>query len=200
MPNVITWIAACGSVALLCLLLFPKLYQTTTSSEFYGHQLNRPAPPFAIDAKTTLDTLSGEFIYILFGFLHCKDICHLQLRQLEKLALEVKQQAPKIQHRSIFVSLDPEQDSSDELTAYFKHFETPFTVVRPESFRAAQQIALEYREYASKKKQNNNKQINHNGTIYLIDPTQQIRLIYPATQLNIEAMVNDLRMLHERSE
>ena len=42
-------------------------------------------------------------------------------------------------------------------------------------------------------------EITHSGAIHLIGPDQHLKLVYPPTTLNIDAMLEDLRILHERS-
>ncbi len=80
---------------------------------------------FSLETKTGAfdnQSLVGHWTIVLFGFLHCPDICPTSLSQLAELADKLAEQASNKEVAYVFVSVDPERDSVTEVNRYVKHF------------------------------------------------------------------------------
>ncbi len=67
-------------------------------------------------------SLKGQWTIVVFGFLHCPDICPTSLAELSRLAdlIDDSRVAPELQY--VFVSVDPDRDARAELSRYVSAF------------------------------------------------------------------------------
>ena len=72
--------------------------------------------------------LRGKWSYIFFGYLSCPDVCPNTLHELSRFRTLLKDETgvdPK-DLQVIFVSVDPDRDSTETLAQYVKHFNKNF--------------------------------------------------------------------------
>nr|WP_224746090.1 SCO family protein [Neiella litorisoli] len=171
----------------------PAVFQ---SRDFYGLSVDQDAYNFAIGDGQLAD-LQGRYVYLLFGFLRCNDVCHRQVANMLALnqQLQAIPTASADQVSFVFVSLDPERDAVDQLQAYFDQQGPDFHSVKPANSAAAHALASEYNEYFVKSGGGNDYQIDHSGFMYVIDPNGRLRLIYTSSHLNVVEMLSDLSKL-----
>ena len=67
-------------------------------------------------------SLSGRWTLVVFGFLHCPDICPSSLLELASLADGLAEKGLNQQVSFVFVSVDPMRDSVAEIAQYVQHF------------------------------------------------------------------------------
>ena len=67
-------------------------------------------------------SLKGQWSIIVFGFLHCPDICPTSLAELSRLADVIHDSpgSPELQY--VFVSVDPDRDTRAEVSRYVRAF------------------------------------------------------------------------------
>lgn len=171
------------------------------TSNYYGLYVDRPAYKFSLSNTTgkevRLETLSGSYVYLMFGFTHCQEVCPLQLANI--LALDRLIDDKNV--RFAFITLDPDRDTGDVLKQYFEIQGENFIALRPESFTDSQELARHYYEYAYLNGRKNNQayDINHNGYLFLLGPRGNLKLIYTSTQLNHIEMLQDIKKLIKKA-
>ena len=69
-------------------------------------------------------SLVGHWTIVLFGFLHCPDICPTSLSQLASLADDFAEKSIDQDLAYVFVSVDPGRDSVSEIGQYVQHFDS----------------------------------------------------------------------------
>jgi len=79
---------------------------------------------FTVDGKRiALDALHGRWVLLYLGYTSCPDVCPLELQKLGKVlkqfANEDNAHAPLV----LFVSVDPERDSTEALQKYVTFFD-----------------------------------------------------------------------------
>jgi len=191
------------TIAIALLFLLPLLFSTLNSKDnYYGLYIDKPAENFSLTNtsgnKQGLEHLSGDYAFLMFGFTHCQEVCPLQLGNL----LAMKRLVGGKPIRFVFISLDPDRDTTEVLKQYFESHGENFLALRPESFQASQALAMKYHEFAyldGQKKNDQDYVINHNGYIFLLNPEGILKLIYTSTQLNHEKMHEDLKKLMKNS-
>ncbi|KAK9862539.1 hypothetical protein WJX84_006461, partial [Apatococcus fuscideae] len=73
------------------------------------------------DGKPFTDKdLLGKFALVYFGFTHCPDICPDELEKMASALNGLGDAAKQIQ--PVFISIDPERDSVDQVREYVKEF------------------------------------------------------------------------------
>jgi protein SCO1/2 len=121
----------------------------------------------------------GRFMLVYFGYSYCPDICPTTLAvmadALEKLGPEAERVVP------IFITIDPERDTSGVLKAYLKAFGPRFVGLTGNA-KAVGAAARAYRVYYRKRPlKGGGYAMDHSSHIYLMDPDGKFIAIYDET-------------------
>jgi len=137
----------------------------------------------------TDEAFRGRFMLVYFGYTYCPDVCPLGLRRMsgavEALGPEAEQVAP------IFITVDPERDSSSVLAAYTAHFHprlTGLTGTREQVDAARRSYGVRsfkvflpptFDEGESDEDDSSRYLMQHSGSTYLVGPDGAIERIFP---------------------
>ena len=134
------------------------------------------------ETRVTNETYAGKYLLVFFGFTYCPDVCPFSLDKMT-LALEgIGAIEDKIQ--PLFITVDPERDTPEELANYLKSFHPKFVGLTgtPEEIRAAaQSFKVYYRrsqDLADDASQVN-EEANTEDENYLVDHSSIIYLMGP---------------------
>jgi protein SCO1/2 len=173
-----------------------------TQLPVYDRVMLAPAPmPIADFALTDQDgqsfrfsSLRGEPALLIFGYVHCPDVCPLSLQKL-KLLKESQQDLKDV--RVIMVSVDGERDTAAALKEFLGHFSTGFVGLTGEQ-QQVQQIAAQFSAAFFRAETNaatGNYAVGHSGQVFAIDKAGNLRAeFYDA---DLDAMAGVLRALLE---
>src|SRR5262245_8052539 len=129
--------------------------------------------PFALtdqNGKTVTDpNFRGRFMLVFFGFTHCPDICPAELQvmsqSLDALGPRAEEVAP------IFITLDPERDTPEDVGAYVKNFGPRFLGLTgsPEAVAAAAKAyRVAYSKFQEDYLASSDYSIDHSALVYLM--------------------------------
>ena len=135
-------------------------------------------------APFSLDNLRGHWSLIFFGYTHCPDVCPSTLYDL-KLVHEKLDQLngdAASSHQVLFVSVDPERDTPEQLGQYVSYFHPDFIGVtgpREQLAPLTMQLGIAYRieEHESGSTQYN---VDHSVSVLLMDPQGRLHGVFPA--------------------
>jgi len=121
----------------------------------------------------TDDDFRGRFMLIYFGFTFCPDVCPEELNKMTEamniLEKRVGSSAEKVV--PIFISVDPQRDSTSQIKSYLKDFHPRFVGLTgtPEE---VEKVAKSYRVFFSKDKEDGSDDylVDHSIITYLIAP------------------------------
>lgn len=122
--------------------------------------------------EITDDRLKGNWTLVYFGFTHCPDICPDELQKMVE-AIDVIEKRDNIQITPVFISVDPERDSVEQIREYVKEFHPRLIGLtgRPEEIK---QVARAYRVYYMKTgEEDADYLVDHSIIIYLMDPNME---------------------------
>jgi protein SCO1/2 len=114
-------------------------------------------------------SLMGHWTIVLFGFLHCPDICPTSLSQLAKLVGSLAEKPIDKEMAYVFVSVDPGRDSVTEIGQYVRHFDSSIRGVtgREEQLtKFAGGLGIQFKVSAD----NDDYTVAHSITFSIIDP------------------------------
>lgn len=90
-------------------------------------------PPFGVGGdfdltaddgqRWSLKEVRGHPVVLFFGFTRCPDICPSTLAEIAEAQRALGAQAEEV--RTLFISVDPEQDTPERMRAYLQAFEVP---------------------------------------------------------------------------
>jgi protein SCO1/2 len=77
----------------------------------------------------TLKDFAGKVVVVFFGYTQCPDVCPTTLQELTEVKRLLGPDGDKLQ--AIFVTVDPERDTTELLKAYVGNFDPGFVALRP---------------------------------------------------------------------
>ncbi|SDZ01957.1 SCO family protein [Nitrosomonas sp. Nm58] len=148
--------------------------------------LPRPVPLQAETITHLRQTHANEhnqWQLVVFGFTHCKDICPMSLANLAMLVKAAANEQIKLD--GTFVTVDPDRDSEEILSGYTKSFGADIAYLRFEGedlerFKAT--FGVETVFYTKNAGNQQNYQVDHSTSAFLIDPSGKIRVIFDALE------------------
>ena len=123
------------------------------------------------DGKTVTDKdFRGRYMLVFFGFTHCPDICPAELQVMSTALEDLGADADKVV--PIFITLDPERDTPEAVTAYVQNFGTNFVGLTgsPEAIeKAAKAYRVTYQKFQDES-MGEDYSIDHSALVYLMGP------------------------------
>ncbi len=148
-----------------------------------------------VDGKLrTLADFNGKAVVMFFGYTHCPDVCPTTLIEMQEVMSLLGPQAAKVQ--VIFVTLDPERDTSEVLKQYVPAFNPSFIGLRPANEEALNRLTKEFKIYYKRVPglSPNTYTIDHTAGSYVFDPKGQLRLYIKHGQ-GPEVLAQDLKTI-----
>jgi protein SCO1/2 len=156
----------------------------------YAKELSLTDP----DGKTrTLADFKGKVLVVFFGYTQCPDVCPTTMAELAQVKQELGPDGDRVQ--GIFVSVDPERDTSALLKEYVASFDPSFVALRgtPEETKA---VAKHFKVFYAKVpgKTEGSYTVDHTAGSYVFDTQGRVRL-FTRYGTGSAALVHDLKLL-----
>lgn len=158
----------------------------------------QPAPDFTLQgsngAPVTLSQYRGKVVALAFGFTHCARVCPFTLANLARVSRELGPDAVNLQ--VVFVTVDPERDSREQLHDYLAGFNPTFVGATGDG-EQLKDVRQRYGVTIQREKANDgsaNYDVHHSSSIYLVDRQGRLRLLVPFGR-SPEDILHDVRLL-----
>lgn len=141
----------------------------------------------------TLADFKGKAVVLFFGFAQCPDVCPTTMAEISAVKKSLGKEGEKV--TAVFVTVDPERDTSQVLKAYMESFDASFTALRgtPEQTAAlAKYFKIYYKKVEGKT--SSSYTIDHTAASFVFDPQGKIRL-YTRYGMGAQALAEDLKIL-----
>lgn len=114
-------------------------------------------------------------VTLFFGFTHCPDVCPTSLATMKQALALLGPDAARVQ--VLFVTLDPERDSTELLAAYVPKFDASFVGLRGDAAATAA-VAKEYKIFYQKVPGStpDSYTLDHSAGTYVHDTQGRLRL------------------------
>ncbi|HEY8243460.1 MAG TPA: SCO family protein, partial [Casimicrobiaceae bacterium] len=144
-------------------------------------------------ATRTLADYRGKAVVLFFGYTQCPDVCPTTLAALAEAMKALGPDADRVQ--VLFVTVDPERDTSELLKAYVPAFDPRFVGLRGDA-KALEAVAKEFRIVYQKVPgaTPTTYTVDHSAGTFLFDPQGRLR-VYIGHGQAPDAFVHDLREL-----
>lgn len=141
----------------------------------------------------TLADFRGQAVILSFGYTTCPDVCPTTLARLAAAMQALGPAAARVQ--VLFVTLDPERDSSQRLQEFVPWFHPSFLGLRGDAAQT-RRVAEEFRVFSSRREVAGELGylIDHSSGVYVFDPAGRLRL-YVKDDASVDDLVADLRRL-----
>lgn len=156
----------------------------------------RMAPEFSLPSSQggefTLSEHRGQPLVLSFGFSSCPQICPMTLANLVKVKRQLGALADQVQ--VVFMTVDPERDSIDQLRAYLANFHPDFIGLTgaPEQLAAVREaygITTQREDYGQGR-----YDVHHSSFVFLVDRQGLLRALVPFGT-GPDDIAHDLRVL-----
>lgn len=151
--------------------------------DYAGTQLDPPWPLPDFQLTDTggqsfrLSDIEGELALIYFGYTHCPDVCPLTLLDVKEALVGLEREK---RIHVIFISLDPQRDTTDVIARYLNAFDPNFIGLTGDE-ATINQVIKPYRVLAEKEEMSHSTAdylVNHTAHLYLVSPQQELLLTY----------------------
>ena len=166
----------------------PKFKSTDITGADYGQSLE------LADTSGKLRHLSdfrGKAVVVFFGFTHCPDVCPTTLADLSRVMEALGADADRVQ--VLFITVDPERDTPEDLGKYVHAFDPRFVALRGDA-ETTQRVAKDFKIYYEKRKQGDSYTVDHSAQSYVFDPRGRLRLLVRPQGIATD-LPDDLRTL-----
>lgn len=127
--------------------------------------------------RVNLQEFREPVLLVFFGYTYCPDFCPNTLAKI-KAATEGFSEADKKKFRVVFVSIDPERDSTETVTKYVQ-FYIPNAVGYSFDANTTSQILKQYAAYVEKSK--DGLSFDHSTYLYVLDSQRKTRKLIKST-------------------
>src|SRR3954471_9533148 len=103
----------------------PKFKSTDITGVDYGKSLELADTGGRV---RHLEDFRGKAVVVFFGFTHCPDVCPTTLADLARVMQQLGPDADRVQ--VLFITVDPERDTSADLAQYVNAFDPRFIALR----------------------------------------------------------------------
>lgn len=147
--------------------------------------------------KVTAENYLGSTVAIFFGFTSCPEVCPTTMHQLSSILSKIGEPAKSV--NVLFISVDPERDSAENLKKYTAVFGASFIGLRGDE-AVIKEMTKRYRVTFGygEKNQQGDYEVSHSGAVFIFDTEGKARLL--ATQSSsAEDIEIDLKNLIDAS-
>ncbi len=142
----------------------------------------------------TLADFRGKVVAVFFGYTHCPDFCPTTMAELAQVKQALGEDGKRLQ--AIFVTVDPERDTAENLKNYVTAFDPTFVALRPDTDQQLTAMAKDFKVYYKRVEGSapGNYTMDHSAGMYLYDPQGRLRL-YTRYGADPQALAADIRLL-----
>jgi protein SCO1/2 len=141
----------------------------------------------------TLAEFKGKLVVLFFGYTQCPDVCPTTLQELTQARQLLGVKADRIQ--VIFITLDPERDTTEVLREYMKSFDSSYIALVPDAqqlAQAAREFKVIYRKVPGQT--GTSYTMEHTAASFVFDTQGHIRL-FTRYGMGAKSLAEDLQQL-----
>lgn len=164
---------------------------------FHGSVIETPIAAAPLNLKDQrgqpfqLNDVNGQAALIFFGYTHCPDVCPTTLGFLRRTRAQLGSMADRT--RVIFVTVDPERDTSESLNQYLSGFDPSFIGLSG-NIDEMETVWKGYGVFREKADHTAAYAVNHSTRLYLVDPQGRLRVTY-SMDISADALVADVQQI-----
>jgi protein SCO1 len=141
----------------------------------------------------TLKDFAGKAVIVFFGYTQCPDVCPTSMQELAEVKRLLGADGDRLQ--GIFITVDPERDTTELLKAYMANFDPSFVALRP-SAEQLPKVTKDFKIYYKKVegKTPTSYTMDHSAGSFTFDPQGRVRL-YNRYGGGAQALADDVKIL-----
>ena len=169
----VPWLAACDKLAGLGAQ--PTFHSTDITGATFARHLELPD---ASGKQRSLADWKGKVTVVFFGYTQCPDVCPTTMAELAQIRKSLGADGDRLQ--TVFVTIDPERDTPEVLTAYVANF-GPGVVALRGTAEQTTAAAKEFKIFFAKSpgKTPGSYTMDHSAASFVFDTAGKPRLYVP---------------------
>lgn len=203
MDKKLVWVG--GGILTIVVLAAMLSLMFAGESSFRGTLYAEPFPPAADfsltkadGAKFRLSDQRGRIVLLFFGYTSCPDVCPTTLAEMKQVMDKLGDNGDDVQ--VVFISVDPDRDTSEKMQTYVEHFNPSFLGLSG----SMQELEPIWQDYSITRETVEGDSafgviINHTARVFLVDPQGNMRLTF-AYQTPVDDMVHDILLILEQDQ
>ena len=150
----------------------------------------------------TLDRFRGHWSFVFLGYTHCPDVCPTAMLDLKRTVAAVTAAEPAVElPQVVFVSVDPQRDTPEQLARFVPYFNPDFIGVTGTQ-KQIDQLSGDLSSLAIKVPNPDNPDnylVDHTASILLLNPDGRLEAIFtpPHHPDTMAADYRELARYHE---
>jgi protein SCO1/2 len=126
-------------------------------------------------SRRRLSDFKGKVVALFFGYTHCPDVCPTTMSDLAKALKILGSRSDDVQ--VLFITLDPERDSTDVLSKYVPYFNPDFLGLRTDE-EATKKLAQDFKIFFARQESSSKSgyTIDHSAGVYVFDRKGYLRI------------------------
>ena len=173
-----------------CKDLKPAFKGVDITGADYAKELNLPDQNGQV---RKLKDFQGKLVVVFFGYTQCPDVCPTTMQELAEVKRLLGADGDKLQ--AVFVTVDPERDTTALLKAYVENFDASFVALRP----TQEQLPASAKEFKIYFKRVEGKTptsytMDHSAGSYTFDTQGRVRL-FNRYGMGAQALADDFKLL-----
>lgn len=153
------------------------------------------APELSLTASNggtlSLAPYRGRVVLLEFGFTNCPKVCPTTLATLASVRKRLGADARDVQ--VVFVTVDPERDTAEQMRAYLRGFDPAFVGGTGTPAQLAE-VRKRYGVMAQRRNIGDSYTVGHSSSVYLIDRRGRLRAMMPYGA-SVADYIHDVRVL-----
>jgi len=203
MDKKLVWVG--GGIVLAVAIVAALSVLFASQPSFRGTLYAEPFPPAedfslkkADGSEFHLSDQKGKVVLLFFGYTACPDVCPTTLAEMKLVMEKLGDTGRDVQ--VVFVSVDPDRDTSEKMQTYVEHFNPSFLGLSG----TIQELEPVWNDYSITREAVESDSafgviINHTARVFLVDPQGNMRLTF-AYQTPVEDIVHDIRLVLEQEQ
>lgn len=149
---------------------------------------SRPLVDFSLVDQNGLpftnERLKDRWSFLFFGYTHCPDVCPTTLATLNNALNLIAKNHDQQNTQIIFISVDPERDSAEQLKSYVEYFNPQFIALtgKPSELDGlTSSLGIVHAKIANTADPDNYL-VDHSASVLLVDPKGRLTALFGAPQ------------------
>ena len=149
------------------------------------------------DQLYSKNDLKNQWTILFFGYTNCPDVCPTTIFKLGQIKQQISKELPNVNLQILFITLDPERDSTERLREYLGFFDPSMTGLTGEITKIVE-LTSNLSVFFQRINKEDGYDFNHTASIFLMNPNAQLKASFsPAS--SIDMLNEDIQTVIKKS-
>jgi len=149
------------------------------------------------DQLYSKNDLKNQWTILFFGYTNCPDVCPTTIFKLGQIKQQISKELPYINLQILFITLDPERDSTERLSEYLGFFDPSMTGLTGEITNIVE-LTSNLSVFFQRINKEDGYDFNHTASIFLMNPNAQLKASF-SPAISIDMLNEDIQTVIKKS-